>query len=64
MVLWSGAVVWKSPPWCSNLPLVQYMFNVRKFGRQAGRLGGDEGLNDGGGKCRHLRGPTEEDIIR
>lgn len=40
------------------------MFKVRKSGRQAGRLGGDKGLNDGGGKCRHQRGPTEEDIIR
>lgn len=48
------------------------MFKVRKSGRQAGRLGGDKGLNDGGdkglndggGKCRHQRRPTEEDIIR
>jgi hypothetical protein len=57
MVLWSGL-------WCRNLPLEQWMFKVRKSGRQAGRLGGDKGLNDGGGKCRHQRGPTEEDIIR
>ena len=50
--------------WCRNLPPGAVHVQGEEIWEAGRRLGGDEGLNDGGGKCRHLRGPAEEDIMR